>query len=293
MEQLLLQLAQGLLKAAGASVLSKIFGDKSPEEYFQEILEAIKEYLHIEIVANDITLIKGTLVGVISQMTIDYVNKKNSGASEQELIDFLAPIEASLDQQVMGPLEVLTDVDQSKGNAQQSLLVFMVGGGMQFAVLQEMALHDPKAATPAASQYAADIKQYAGKYAARADLILSKIRTARVNAISPVKCMGNIVGTAAIAAPSEQDVLGWPSGTMNYLFYVDDAWTGDTVCQNSSYGSIWYPCSQELDAYPKSVTCHVSYLAQETQQFTGDWNGTSQLIAAWQQLTTNPLPNAG
>jgi hypothetical protein len=292
MEELLLGLATGLLKALGEGILSKIFGDKSPEEYFQEILEAIREYLHIEIVANDITLIKGTLVGIISQMTIDYVNKKKSGASKQELIAFLTPIEATLDQSIMGPLEVLTDVDQSKGNAQQSLLVYMIGGGMQFSVLQEMALHDPEAATPAKSQYALDIQQYAAKYAPRATLILSKIRTERFNGISQVKCMGNVVGTAALVAPSEQELASWPGGVKDYTFYVEDKWTGSTVCQNTSTGSIWSPCSKEFPAYPKSVSCHSTYISNETQKFNSQWNGTGQLIGAWEKLKTNPLPNA-
>lgn len=292
MEELLLSLANGLLKALGSKILSMIFGGKTPEEYFEEILDAIKKYLHIELVANDITMIKGTLVGIISQMTIDYVNLKNSGASKQQLIAFLTPIEATLDDNIMGPLEVLTDVDQSKGNAQQSLLVYMIGGGMQFSVLQEMALNDPQATTPAKSQYALDIQDYAAKYSPRATLILGKIRTARFNAISQVKCMGNVVGTAALTAPGEAELAGWPGGVKDYTFYVDDAWSGTTVCQNTSTGSIWYPCSKELAAYPKTVSCYASYVPSETQKFNTLWNGTSQLIAAWQQLQTNPLPNA-
>lgn len=310
MNPILIALAKGLLSAIASKIFGSIFGGKSIEQYFQEMIAEIKVLLHIEAVSNDITIIKGTVDGVISQMTIDYPNKKSSGATDAELIAFLAPIEASLDENIMGPLEALTDSNEAKGNAQQSLLVYMVGGGMQFAVLQEMALRDGTVSNPKDSQYAKDLMTYAQKYSTRASMLLTKIKTARLGAISPASCVvGEAAAMMAGKALTKESVLkdlegkvegeeveitggdvGWPSGLTPNTYYVQDTWLGTYSCVHTVQSSVWYPCPTDSPHLATCRKCRDAYYAAQSAQFDKDWAGTSTLIAAWKQLITDPLP---
>lgn len=285
---LILALAKGLLSALGASIFNSVFPPGVPS-YFAEILEDIENLIHVEEVSNDITLIKGTVDGVISQMTIDYANKKASpGVTNQQLVDFLAPIEATLLDDVMGPLEALTDTTNAKGNAQQSLLVYLLGGGMQFAVLQEMALHDPAATDPTASQYALDIKSYAVKYTARAQNLLAALRTSRINSISGINPDMDFLAEARIQRP-DQSVDAWPSGTREVEAYIYDGWVNSKECDNTEDVSIWTPV-QQSDAWAATVACRPIYISSAGTQFDSDWQKASDTIANWETLQTNPLP---
>ena len=298
MSEILLALAKGLLSGLASKIFTSIFSGKSPEEYFQEMIKEIKHIIHVAEVSNDITMIQGTLDGVISQMTIDYVNKKKSGASREQLNAFLAPIEATLNDDIMGPLQALTDGNESKGNAQQSLLVFVVGAGMQFSVLQEMAKTDPNESDPSKSQYAQDVIDFAKKYADRATTLLAKIKKSRFDDIGPVMCMGSPVG--AFKQGDEQILtedpitsLGWPTGIRDYTFAVKDKWVDKTVVSNTSEGSIWYPCSKDLDAYGKSIHERKTYVEKAKTTFTDNWDPTQKNINAWKSLESNPVPTNG
>lgn len=286
--ELILALAKGLLSALGASIFNSVFPPGVPS-YFAEILEDIENLIHIEEVSNDITLIKGTVDGVISQMTIDYANKKAApGVTNQELIDFLAPIEATLLDNVMGPLEALTDTTNAKGNAQQSLLVYLLGGGMQFAVLQEMAMHDPAASAPDSSEYALDIKSYAVKYTTRAQNLLAALKTSRIGAISGINPDMDFLAEARIRQPA-QSVDAWPSGTRTVEAYIYDGWLDSKACDYTEVVSIWTPV-QQSQAWANAVACRPVYIDSATTQFDSDWQDATDTIADWGTLQTNPLP---
>jgi hypothetical protein len=286
---LILALAKGLLSSLGASIFNSVFPPGVPS-YFAQILEDIENLIHIEAVSNDITLIKGTVDGVISQMTIDYANKKASpGVTNQQLIDFLAPIEATLLDDVMGPLEALTDSTNAKGNAQQSLLVYLLGGGMQFAVLQEMALHDPASSDPAASQYALNIKSYAVKYTARAQNLLASLRTSRINSITGLNPDMDLIAQIRQMQRPGQSSDSWPSGSHYVEAYIYDNWLGSKECDNSENVSIWTPV-QQSDAWAATVACRPVYIASAGTQFDSDWQKASDTISGWVTLQTSPLP---
>jgi hypothetical protein len=286
---LILSLTKGLLSSLGAAIFGTVFPAGVPS-YFAQILQAIQDLIHIEAVSNDITLIKGTVDGVISQMTIDYANMKSaSGVTNKQLIHFLSPIEATLDDQVMGPLEALTDTDNAKGNAQQSLLVYLLGGGMQFAVLQEMALHDPDAATPGASQYASDIKTYATKYATRATTLLAALRTSRINSITGIN--PGMVAEAGQAERPDQSSDSWPTGSRQVETYIYDGWLGSRQCDNTENLDSWTPI-ESSDAWAATAACRPGYIASAGTQFDTDWSKASDTIADWVKLQTTPLPAA-
>lgn len=305
MSAILAAIAKGLLSALASKIFSSIFAGHSADYYFKEMLKDIKKMLHISLVANDITTIKGKVDGVISQMTINYPNMKASGASKAKLVAYLSNVESTIDLDIMGPLTALTDETQAKGNAQQSLLVYAVSAGMHFAVLQEMAKEDPTVTDPTKSQYAKDIQQYAKKYVTRATKLLANIKKSRLAAIEGPGCGGHL--TVAVEADQittrkkelelqygrppkdNEEAMGWPSGTMTSEWYGHDGWTGKKICKHSFQTSIWYPCTKSVDAYKKCKTCMDSYRTAAGPAFDKDWKPTQDNIDAWTKLETKPV----
>ncbi|MDN3202928.1 hypothetical protein [Algoriphagus sediminis] len=306
MGAILAALAKGLLSALASKIFSSIFGGHSADYYFKEMLKDIKNILHISLVSNDIVNIKGTVDGVISEMTINYPNMKASGSSKESLLAYLSNVESTIDLNIMGPLTALTDETQAKGNAQQSLLVFAVGAGMHFAVLQEMAKQDPSQSNPAQTQYAKDIQQYAKKYVTRATELLANIRKSRLDSIKGPSCGPHTSEEAENITnrklelelkygrppKDNKEAMGWPSGTIKSAFYGKDGWKSKTICEFGFETSIWYPCEEDVPAHSKCKSCLADYKVKAAKTFDSDWQPLQDNIDAWQKLETNPVSSS-
>lgn len=176
------QLASALLKGVGANVGALIFNNIFPSgtpDYFDEVYKEIEKIVHEEITDNTIHEVNGHINGIKAWVAITYANAKESGTeSKEELTQLIQPREPQIAIELLG---VLTDARFAKAG----LCVFMIGAGMHFAVLQELAFVDPKVDSPSNSHYATSVQQYAENYANHAKSTFEAIMSARLGAVEP------------------------------------------------------------------------------------------------------------
>ena len=176
------KIALGLLNGVGAQVGALIFNSIFPSgtpDYFDEVYKEIEKIVREEITDNTIHEVNGKINGTKSWVTMTYTNAKESGTqSKEELTRLIQPREPEIAIEIVG---VLTDPRFAKAG----LCVFMIGAGMHFAVLQELAFVDPKVASPSNSHYAKSVQDYAEKYANHAKSTLQAIVNTRLGAVVP------------------------------------------------------------------------------------------------------------
>ncbi|MBV9210241.1 MAG: hypothetical protein JOZ52_06410 [Acidobacteria bacterium] len=292
--------AESLLDDLGAEIFDQLFPfGENLDSAFEKLLQEIQQLIAIEAISNDILLIEGLLKGVCQQLSIDYVNLKNSSSTTKaELVSYLQTLRNSLEEGVTGPLQTIIQNGgtNSKSNAQQSLQVFLTGGSTLFSILQEMAHQDPTVSAPINSQYVADLKSYAETFAPIATTLLADIKAARLAAISGIVTPEGLAAEDVIEetppSPEMMDAEGttdqWPVGTHTCEYQVQDNWTGTVQCDYSEDVSIWTACVSS-DAYSNASNCYASWLPTVAPQFDSDWASSSTTIAAWTTLSTNPL----
>jgi len=260
-------LASGLLRGAGGKVGALIFKSIFPSgtpDYFDEVYKEVEKIVHEEITDNTIHEVNGKINGTKSWVNITYWNAKESGTqSKEELTRLIQPREPEIAIEIVG---VLTDSRFAKAG----LCVFMIGAGMHFAVLQELAFVDPKVASPINSSYAKSVQQFAEKYANHAKSTFQAIVNTRLGEVVP------------------RDHYEYIDGTRYYFYSFKDNFTGYYQCWTEFCdvcGCHHTDSQQKRDAAMAKYKGDIKY---DLVQKMGDPEATAN---EWLKLKTQPLPS--
>ena len=257
-------LLSGVGSKVGALILDSIFPSGTPD-YFDEVYKEIEKIVHQEITDNTIHEVNGQINGIKAWVAITYTNAKESGAvSKEELTELIQPRESQIAIQLLG---VLTDARFAKAG----LCVFMIGAGMHFAVLQELAFVDPKVGSPSNSHYANSIRDYAEKYANHAKSTFEAIVSARLGAVQPRDSYEYIDGVRYYFHSFTDHFSGYRSQT--WIMYCDTKGCHDTNAEGNRNGA--------MAKYKEDTR-------NDLVQKMGDPVATAN---EWLKLKTQPLPS--
>lgn len=261
-------LATGLWSGIGGKIGVLIFNAIFPPgipSYFDEVYKQIEKIVNKELTQSTIDEINGQINGLKDWVAITYTNAKESGMSKDKLTALLQPREPQIAIQLVGVL-------MEDRYAEPGITVFMIGAGMHLAILQELALIDPDAASPTESHYAKSVRDYAKKYAGHAKPTTENILQTRANKI---QAKGDIY------VPSP----GW---LVQYRYWFEDSLTG--YRSPTWYNDVDIKGSYNPDAEKQRDEALANYKKEKHSQLVKDMEDPLATTDEWLKLVDQPIP---
>jgi len=195
--------AGGFLGCFGAMIFNGIFGNDT-DNVIAAVYTEIGKIVHEEITDTIIHQLNGQIIGIESWVRNTYSNVQDQWTYEKKNEEILA-VEKDLCKDVMGPL--------TEGNFQKAgICVFLTGAGMHLALVQELALQDPKFyENPLQSGFCDSVKGWATDYSNHAQKVTDDILDERMAMIT----------TEDSYAPDPND------GSFQFIWYWNDSYTGE------------------------------------------------------------------
>merc|ERR1719233_1518295 len=168
--------ANGFLGCFGALIFNGIFGNDT-DNVIAAVYTEIGKIVHEEITKTIIHELNGQIIGIESWVRNTYSNVQDQWDWEKKNEEILS-IEKDLCKDVMGPL--------SEGNFQKAgIPVYLTGAGMHLALVQELALQDPKFHdSPLQSGFSDAVKSWATDYSTHAKKVIDDILSDRMGMIT-------------------------------------------------------------------------------------------------------------
>lgn len=193
--------AGGFLGCFGAMIFNGIFG-KDTDNVIAAVYNEIGKIVHEQITDAIIHDLNGQIIGIESWVRNTYSNVQDQWSYEQKNQEIL-DVEKDLCKDVLGPLR--------EGNFQQAgICVFFTGAGMHLALVQELALQDPKYhEDPMQSGFSNSVRDWATDYSNYAKKVTDDIFSTRMDMITTTNDFAS------------------ESGTMQWVWRWKDSYTGD------------------------------------------------------------------
>jgi hypothetical protein len=209
-------------------------------------------------------LINGKINGTEGFLCNDYMPRKKAGAKKKELHKELKHWVDDFYETVTYPLQ--TDYYRIPGFA-----VFLVGASTHLALLQEMAMVDPDAASPQASSYAQSVMKQAGDYLNMAKSTWNDILKKRLGFVELKADTGSIVDNSG-SAFIDGSLLDHSDSVKNPTIWWTNDWSEWVINSNDKFNN-----------YTSGLTTDLSTGLAGSE-------GINALFGRWQALTSNPFP---
>jgi len=257
--------ANGFLGCFGALIFNGIFGNDT-ENVIAAVYTEIGKIVHEEITETVIHELNGQILGIESWVRNTYSNVQDQWTYEQKNEEILA-MEKDLCKDVMGPL--------TEGNFQKAgICVFLTGAGMHLALVQELALQDPKFyENPLQSGFCDAVKGWATDYSNHAQKVTDDILDERMRMIT----------TEDSYAPDPYD------GSFQFVWWWKDSYTAQ------SYKWFYYEDAKGNSKGDRNgdelrdadVKRHKDYVRDTLLKQMGN---PYEVIDNWKILLNQPLP---
>jgi hypothetical protein len=260
--KLLKGLAGKLGEFVGGLIIDELFPQYSMQSYFDEIYSKIAQMVKQEIAASKISTINGRIDGTQAFIRNEYKYLREDPETSREYLT--ARITSYSDTIYREVTYALTQDDVRK----PGLSVFLLGAGVHLALMQELAMVDPKHTDPQKSPQASAVKSQAAEYLSIAQAAWQDVLSKRLSYFR--------TDVQIITMPPKGQKL-FVSGT------IYDDFTGSVVFQTAS-AAVWGAMADRMLADGKAA-------AQDelSRELAGD-EGIDAYFAYLKSLTTNPIP---
>jgi len=257
--------AGGFLGCFGAMIFNGIFGSDT-EDVIAAVYKEIGKIVHEEITETVIHELNGQIIGIESWVRNTYSNVQDQWDYEKKNEELLA-YEKDLCKDVMGPL--------TEGNFQKAgICVYLTGAGMHLALVQELALQDPKFHdTPLQSGFSDAVKSWATDYSTHAQKVTDDILSERMGMITT----------------EDQYAHDTHDGSFQWVWRWTDSYTGENkrwVCYEDAKGNTSGDRNGD-ELRDADVKKHRDAVRKALLEQMGN---PYQVIDNWKILIDQPLP---
>ncbi|WP_250476042.1 hypothetical protein [Caballeronia sp. GAFFF1] len=255
------------LSAVGTAIIGHLFpSQEKPPSYFTEVYQQIRNIVHEELVANDISNVNNFINGVVSWVRADYSVLKDEPDHKAEAAKNLDNYNNDFFTKVLSVLYAYPEA---------SFSVFLVGAGVHMALLQELALTDAQPASPLESAYVRILRGRADEYVRHVREVWPRIVQKRRDAFS-----FNVERTLV--------TVGWnPDGPLPPDTYYYVSWADATTGQSNRRGA------SESERGRVCDEMHAEMAARQqaaVEKLANDLGAPETIATNWERLRQNPLP---
>ncbi|MDA2046966.1 hypothetical protein PDM87_02570 [Bacillus cereus] len=250
-------MASGGLSNIGSRMINQLIGGNSID--LKQLEKDISQIVRDANVDQTVNEQDGVINGTINDFNTYYKKRRDSGASKNELYDWLVERENAIN--------ISLGILREKMFQEKGISTYIVGANIMICILQEMALQDPIVTDyHKSSNYkllSEDINDFIDYITGLKSLILSK-RIAQVSGIRTYKKCSSAGGGDVVC---------------DIEYYYKDEYN------NSFYGDFYDDNKHHIKGYDEATKSRNQLIQSLTEQM----NWVDDVLNHWKELKTNPM----